>query len=990
MGDITRLGLNAQFIDTKQRSQPVVKATLEEAIKFAKQDEGEEAIIQTGEQEFTVVDLKDKTGAEALFDPAATDAKFGGAIVMRKNNRAEVVAPLGSGGEEAKLKSALRLSDVILNNSVTGFKSAADQRAETGQAYQANLAHVLNQLETLDQPGDSKSLTAKRDALKGELEGLQAAQPPDQAAIDAKSQQLGKLQGQLDELNSARVALRSKLLIASPSQQTVPGTNLTVGSLRNKPEAVEAGLQQRIGELTDKLATNLSPEARSSVEKQIKSLQDQIKTAKVETVGNLQAQVHTDMRVGALGTINKAIVDQQKAVDANAAKVKDLEAKLKSNPTQFAAIQGQLKSAQDELESSRAGLVKTLKEQTAVFREHSAKVGAGGKASDEAAQVLDAQIAKLEAVKGKPAAEIQATVEAVRKEFQEGALVDKVEAAAKQWVGISPKEGTLIKDIVRNNDGYLASYKAAKGNQERLDKLSKEAEVASKFSYSSPTRFKDMMDDANHYIDAQNWKPGDAGVNGVEANSHFNETYHQLDQKMFEVLGQPSWLTFGKFASREAGTQIRNLETALSALHTFTTTDGSGSNDLAATGGLLKMFADDPKGLATQGILLSMQKAGIKVEKGASPENIVKALTASGPAVIADVLAAVDKLHKNLVQGNTEIFRNAAPPFDTFMKNPPATRMAEVEKLLKSHPMYGKDPQALRMATDAFKKYDEIARMNVELKMPSTSPERKAELQTKMKQLAEEANLSFVTVEQMFAQGIYNTMIEETGVMTGNMQMHDTTGAHDLLAGKGPGQGNWAQFADRMGFDKVAPNTPGAMELDVLQTDGTKKKEWYKPNHQPGTISQYFRDGLDPGTAKKMTGGMISNPRPYYNAEQQGTEMRQLIEKFDTSTAKGKADMNKALADFYTKHIKGSNTADNSVVALIDELERHGKLGDLTDNVRTMFFKELDDGYTTDNEYATMGKLATGASSTGRADMKAYLDSQWWFTGEQRKIYHAL
>ncbi|MEZ0370306.1 MAG: hypothetical protein ACAI44_14550, partial [Candidatus Sericytochromatia bacterium] len=248
----------------------------------------------------------------------------------------------------------------------------------------------------------------------------------------------------------------------------------------------------------------------------------------------------------------------------------------------------------------------------------------------------------------------------------------------------------------------------------------------------------------------------------------------------------------------------------------------------------------------------------------------------------------------------------------------------------------------------------------------------------------------FVTVEQMFAQSIYNTMLGETGVMTGEMVMHDTTGVHPLLAGKGPGQANWAVFKDRMGFEEVPANTPGAMELEVLQEDGSKKTAWYKPNHAPGTISQYFKDGLDPATAKKMTGGMLSNSPLYYNAEQQGTKMRELIEKYDTSTPKGKADMNKALADYYNKEIKGSNTADNSVAALLSELERQGKFGELDDNVRTLFFKELDDGYTTDNEYNWMAKLADASGTGGKAAMKTHLDGQWWLVKDQKKIYNKL
>ncbi|MEZ0370033.1 MAG: hypothetical protein ACAI44_13180 [Candidatus Sericytochromatia bacterium] len=988
MGDITtRTGINAQYIDTKQRAQPVVKTTLEEAIKFAEQDQGEEAIIQISENEFAVVDLKDKTGNEALFDPAAGGAQFSTAMVVRNNNRVEVVSPLGQTSNDVKLRSTLRLCDVILGNSITGLRNSGDQQAGTGKAYQANLVHVLGQLEALEGP-----LTGTRDKLKGELDALNAANPKDPAAIDAKAKELEKAQTQLDELNTAKLAMRTKLLIYAPDSNTkIPGTNLGVGALRNKPEAVEAGLRHRIQVLTDKLGTNLSPEARASIEKQIKTLNELIAKAKTETVGNLQAQVHTDMRVGALGTINKAIVDQQAKVNANAAKVADLETELRGNPPNYAEVKGKLDKAKAELESSRSSLVTTIRDQAAVFREHSPKhPKSAAEACEAAAKVLDAQAAKLEAVKGKPAAEIQAAVESVRKEFQEGELVAKVEAAAKDWVGLSPKEGSLIKDIVKNTNGYITAYTSAKGAQERLDKLVLEAEAASKFNYKPPV--KDMMADANKYIDAQNWKPGDAGISGVEANFHFNETYHALDKQMYELLGTPSWLTFGKFASREAGLQINNLETALSLLHTLTTFDGAAGNDVDAIVGLTRMIAADPKGLAVQGLLLAAQQAGIQIEKGASPENIAKAIVAGMDVVgtATKVLAAVEKLHTNLVKGNTEIFRNAAPLFDTFMKNPPDKRMAEVEKMMKAHPLYGKDPQAFRMGLQAFQKYDQIARLNAELKMPSTSATRKTEIEAKMKSLAEEANLLFVTVEQMFAQSIYNSMLGETGVMTGQMVMHDTTGVHPLLDGKGPGQANWAEFADRMGFDKVPPNTPGAMELDVLQTDGTMKKEWYKPNHAPGTISQYFRDGLDPATAKTMATGMLRNPPAYYNAEQQGTEMRQLIEKYDTSTPAGKADMNKALADYYNKHMKGSNSADNSVVALLDELQRQGKLGELDDNVRTLFFKELDDGWTTDYEYNWMGKLADASGTGGKAAMKAYLDDQWWLVEGQDDVYSKL
>ena len=106
------------------------------------------------------------------------------------------------------------------------------------------------------------------------------------------------------------------------------------------------------------------------------------------------------------------------------------------------------------------------------------------------------------------------------------------------------------------------------------------------FSYES-RNYKDLTE-------AQAYSPAtpasQAKMTGTDANDQINQDYHQINQDMQRYLaGDPNgpklpdttdWTSFGKYASREAGEQIRNTEDVIQAMHG----DAEAATDLMRNG----------------------------------------------------------------------------------------------------------------------------------------------------------------------------------------------------------------------------------------------------------------------------------------------------------------------------------------------------------------------------------------------------------------------
>ncbi len=328
---------------------------------------------------------------------------------------------------------------------------------------------------------------------------------------------------------------------------------------------------------------------------------------------------------------------------------------------------------------------------------------------------------------------------------------------------------------------------------------------------------------------AVTWKPGEPGLNGTEANQRITATYHALDQAMARYLGEPSlpnWMTFGKYASRQAGEQIVRLEELLKVAKRL---------DTDAAIDTFQDFLKNPDLLGEQGLAL---------------------LKLSGDPIA--FLRNGARIRDALVIGNTGVYVDIAPAYDRFLK---AEAKGEDGVAALRAAGWGKaprDPQGLILP--AFRLYQRATRAKATL----TPDARRA--------LIHRANMLIVSHEQMVVvQGpkVFGDaeVARLLGSLTSQMSVTDVRGSQPLL----PNGGNWADFATRMGYADAAADTPGAIRI----TDPAGVVHHYVPNpdakRRAGTISSYFEGALRAADAQAMTG---TAPAPLPVSFGDGSDLR--------------------------------------------------------------------------------------------------------------------
>jgi hypothetical protein len=319
---------------------------------------------------------------------------------------------------------------------------------------------------------------------------------------------------------------------------------------------------------------------------------------------------------------------------------------------------------------------------------------------------------------------------------------------------------------------------------------------------------------------ARTWRPGDAGPDGSAANRTITATYHALDQAMTRYLGEPAlpnWMTFGKYASREAGVQILRMEELLKIAQRLD------ANALANT---LEDFVDNQRLLGKQGLEM---------------------LAYSGSPVA--FMRNVKLMRDALVAGNTGVYEDVAPAYDQFLRSEAAggDGLAALKAAGYGRPPH--DPQGLLL--QAFTLYQQAGRQRAAL--PPAA--RQA--------LIARANLLIVTHEQMdVVQGPHifgdPAVAKLMQRMTRTMTVTDARGTRTLL----PDGGNWADFATRMGYREVAPGTPDA--IPVKDQAGRTHLYVVDPA-RPGTISAYFASALNARDARTMIGHTPAPLPPAYD-----------------------------------------------------------------------------------------------------------------------------
>jgi hypothetical protein len=353
----------------------------------------------------------------------------------------------------------------------------------------------------------------------------------------------------------------------------------------------------------------------------------------------------------------------------------------------------------------------------------------------------------------------------------------------------------------------------------------------------------------------------------VNRNQAINQSYHAFDVAMTGYMGDPlvaNWFTFGQHASREAGTQIRNLQHGLQVLRdALPVLTALGSGSLLAMFGqaeravrmierILDLLSQD--GLMQMALQLALARAGITQADlqqvvtdaqtalavapiGGVMNPIAMALFArfmgrlTGLAArlivaIPAIIQSVEHVYANMQQGNREIYENVAPAAAQFL-----TAAQGAPDGVPPRQTFTRDPSGFLSA--AFAEYAEVRRLGDEARAAPGTPEAAAKLSERQGK-AHHANLVVGFQEQLIIlQPIFDTMQLELQAMSGTMVLHDPNGAHPLA-------GNWGDFYTRMGIDPARapadPTTIRADSLPPLLPAGDPRRR--------GTISEYFEDGL--------------------------------------------------------------------------------------------------------------------------------------------------
>lgn len=345
---------------------------------------------------------------------------------------------------------------------------------------------------------------------------------------------------------------------------------------------------------------------------------------------------------------------------------------------------------------------------------------------------------------------------------------------------------------------------------------------------------------------ARDWEPGAKALDGSTANRTVTETYTRLDAGMSAYLGRPAvanWMSFGKYASREAGGQILRMEEVLKICYRL---------DADALVDSLQDLAKEPGLLGAQGMAL------LRISKG-NPVAFVK---------------NTQRIHDALVHGNTGVYADIAPAYDTFLRAT-ATGSDPLEALKKAGYGQGpKDPQGLLL--EAFGGYQRAKRLGDRAAL-ATGAAREQLLAERLAQ-AHRANVLVGIHEQMvviqgpqvFGDPQVAMLLE---ALSSEMSMTDANGTHALL----PNGGNWADFATRMGFSEVPA---GAVADAFTVTDHAGVTHHYvmhpEASKREGTIAQYFADDLSGARAAAMIAGTpIALPASYRD----GNDTRRLLKR---------------------------------------------------------------------------------------------------------------
>jgi hypothetical protein len=351
---------------------------------------------------------------------------------------------------------------------------------------------------------------------------------------------------------------------------------------------------------------------------------------------------------------------------------------------------------------------------------------------------------------------------------------------------------------------------------------------------------------------ARQWTPERGGMCGVQANAHTIATYQALDLHMVRYLGAPqlsTWVTFAKYAAREAGSWIRLLETMLSLGH-LGLGAGTYARRLLLSRSLLTLAHQDGLLPALTSVVLGLLDGD---HTGASPLADAHRLA----SLLSERRQMAWAMRHGLVEGNTEMYHRVGFAFDVFLRAESAGSDGRValQDVIASGAL--EDPQGYLQA--GFALYREAHLLSLLARAPRLPPARQWVLDSCRRHLVHEGNLLIALQEQalvlqrssIFAHPVLHGLLGT--VRPGHLRM--TTTARP--GGRGyegfpmlPEGGNWADFEARMGVRDVthAPDRPASAYPIIF------------PGTPPSEVHYYVVDTNRRGTIVDLLTRYLAGP----------------------------------------------------------------------------------------------------------------------------------
>lgn len=374
------------------------------------------------------------------------------------------------------------------------------------------------------------------------------------------------------------------------------------------------------------------------------------------------------------------------------------------------------------------------------------------------------------------------------------------------------------------------------------------------FAYAPPP-FKEVAA-------ARSWQPGSTGMTGVQANNIVTAHYAHLDTAFTRYLGTPdctNWMSFGKYASREAGGQIHDLEVALRSLHTLKTFDLKPGNDISALKELLALGSSNQ--IVKQALAMAAAATGVRISDGMTLDELRQLLTQCPLDTFREMRSLVQSMRNGLVAGNTGVYEEIGKVYEIFLQAESAGR--DGVAAIKAAGYGTLPPDGYLVA--AFEAYQKARELGI-LASRTPSPAQREQLLAERSQLIARANLEIGIQEQMFIlqrRQVFGDpqVVKLTAESAPAMYLPLPDQRLKLI----PHGGNWSDFATRMGFREVPAGSPGAMPIRHLN-DG-QIHHYALAQQREGTISKLFEDYHQGEAAKVLLGNL---PRPLQEVQECG------------------------------------------------------------------------------------------------------------------------